>query len=333
MKLILFFTVSLLVGLAYSAPVSSEEDETVVVTPEFFPDEIAVHTFDHDPVKILTPLNALNFEDDEDDESSDSDATTTFVVLADKDDQGKKVYKGLYLLTSGEATKILENGKDAAAANDDTKLVYFAASDGIYVYNAEKKSADKYGSVSDDLIGIAKVNGSDAIYVLSADHFVYKVTENGNKKVKVDPIVDAQQIILDYQNNLFYYTSDKSVYVYVNGEVKKIGGLPEHASYVEILNPAFVFENGAPVIVDNKSYLIYENGTSEAGDFEFQVKPTAYSMEATLIQYYAYNKKVYEYNVLAIILGEVLEELKKFLDDKTDAIQSIATRSRSDLRA
>lgn len=332
MKLLLFFTVSLLAGLVYSAPASSKEDETVVITEEFFPDELAIYTFEHDPVKILTPLNALNFEDD-DDEESDSDSTTSFVVLADKDDQGGKVYKGVYLLTNGQATKILDNGKDAAAANDDTKLVYFAASDGIYVYNDEKKSADKYGSLTDDFIGIAKVNGSDTIYVLSADHVVYKVTEEGTKKEKIDQIVDAQQIILDYENNLYYYTSDKTVYVYVNGEVKKISGLPEHASYVEILNPAFVFENGAPVIVDNKSYLVYENGTSELGEFEFRVKPTAYSMEATLIQYYAYNKKVYEYNILTIIFSEILDELKKYFDDKTDAIQAIATRSRSDLRA
>ncbi|KAH9636363.1 hypothetical protein HF086_002597 [Spodoptera exigua] len=333
MKLILFFTVSLLAGLAYSAPVSSEEDENVVITEEFFPNELAVHTFDYDPVKILTPLNALNFDDDEDDENSDSDATITFVVLGDKDEQGNKVYKGLYLLSNGEAKNILENGRDAAAANDDTKFAYFAASDGIYVYNAETKTANKYGSLSDDLIGIAKVNGSDVIYVLSADHILYKVTEDGTKKEKIDQVVDAQQIILDYQNNLYYYTSDKSIYVYVNGEVKKIEGLPENPSYVEILNPAFVFENGVPAVIDNKSYLIYENGTSEVGDFEFQVRPTAYSMEATLIQYYAYNKKVYEYNVLSIILGDMLSELKKFLDDKTDDIQSIATRSRSDLRA
>ncbi|KAJ8708117.1 hypothetical protein PYW08_010483 [Mythimna loreyi] len=341
MKLLVFFTASLLAGLAYSAPASdnviaeSLNKDTLTITEDFFPDSLAVYTADHDIVKILTPLNALNFEDDTDedtDEGSDSD-TVTFIVLADVQENGNKVDQGLYRLKNGQSTKLLDNGRDAAASNDDTKTAYFAASDGIYSYNAAENKAEKYGTVTDDLISIAKVNGSDVIYALTAANVLLKVTEEGTKKEVVDKVVNAQEIILDYQNNLYYYTNDKTVYVLVGDEVRKIEGLPANPSYLNIINPPFVIENGVPVIVDNKSYIVYENGTSETGDIEFVVRPSAYSMEATLIQYYGYNKKVYEYNILSIILGEVLSEFKSFLDDMTDTIQSIATRSRSDLRA
>lgn len=334
MKLLIFFTASLLVGLACSAP-TSNDDETLVVTTSFFPNSVAIYTAEHDIVKILAPLNALNFEDDEDDENdagTDSE-TLLFIVQADINEKGERVDQGLYMLKNGNATKLLDYGRDATAANDDTKTAYFAAKDGIYSYNATKNTAEKYGTVTDDLISIAKVNGSDVIYVLTADFVLYKVTEEGTKKELVDKVVKAKEIILDYQNNLYYSTTEKEVYVLVGDEVKKIEGLPANPTSVNIINPPFVIENAVPVIVDNRSYLAYENGTSEIGTIEFQVKPTAYSLEASLLIYTAYDKKVYEYNLLNIIFGEILSEFKSFLTDKSDSIQSIATRSRSDLRA
>lgn len=342
MKLLIFFTASLLAVSVYSAPTSdtavaqapASNDDILTITEEFFPDSLAVYTAEHDIVKILTPLNALNFGDDADeDESSEGsdDDSVIFIVLADIQENGDKVDQGLFMVKNGHATKLLDNGRDAAAANDDTKTAYFATKDGIYSYNAAENKAEKYGTLTDDLISIAKVNGSDIIYALTADNVLYKVTEQGTKKEIVDKVIKAKEIILDYQNNLYYYTSEKDVYVLVGDEVKKIEGLPANPSYVNIINPPFVIENGVPVIIDNKSYIAYENGTSELGEIEFVVKPSAYSMEATLIQYYGYNKKVYEYNILALVLGELLSELKSFLEDKSDAIQSIATRSRGEL--
>lgn len=339
MKLLIFFTASLLAGLAYSAPasdvpVAAAAADILTITEEFFPDSLAVYTAEHNIVKILTPLNALNFDDDEDDDDETSDSeSVTFIVLADVNDKGERVDQGLYYLKKGQAIKLLDHGRDSAAANDDSKTAYFAANDGIYVYNAEKNTAEKYGTLTDDLIGIAKLNGSDAIYVLTANNVVYKVTEAGTKKELVDKVVNAKEIILDYQNNLYYYNNENEVFVLVGDEVKKVEGLPANPGSVTIINPPFVIENGVPVIVDNKAYVAYENGTSEYSEIDLAVKPSAYSMEATLIQYFAYNKKVYEYNVLEILLGDVLKDLKGFLDDKSDSIQSIATKSRSDLRA
>lgn len=341
MKLLTFFTVSLLVGLAYTAPTSNgtesskDDDENIVVTKEFFDDQFAIYTAEHDIVNILLPLNSLNFDDDTDDEESDSSFNTIFFVLADTEN-GQRVDKGLYIRKKGVVTKLLDNGREASAANDDTKTAYFAASDGIYVYNDKENKAEKYGTLNDDIIGIAKVNGSDVIYILTNDHFIYKVTEEGTKKERVHGIEDAQQIVLDYENNLYYYTSDKKVYVHLPEGCKRIEGLPEQASYVHLLKPPFIIEDGIPIVFDYKTYIGYVNGSSEESDFELQARPTAYSIEATLINYYAYNKKIYEYNVLVLLMSEFLDQLKEvkdLLSSKADEISEIATRSRSDLRA
>jgi len=244
-----------------------------------------------------------------------------------------KEYKGLSIIKNKHVKKILETGTDAAAANDDTKTAYFGATDGLYVYNDKENTAEKYGSVTDSIISIAKANGSDIIYILTDKKELYKVTEQGTKKEKIDDVVGAQQIVLDYSNNLYYYNAEKQPFVINENGVKKIEGLPANPTSLNLLKPPFVIEEGVPIVIDNKSYLIYVNGSSELTDFEFVVQPTAYAMEATLIQYYAYNKNIYEYNLLTIILGGLLEELKSFLNDKSDQIESIATRSRNDLVA
>ncbi|KAJ8708118.1 hypothetical protein PYW08_010484 [Mythimna loreyi] len=317
MKLLVFFTASLLAGLAYSAQIS-DHNRTLprphpsgpppsfppAISEKFFLDSQAVYTADHDIVKILTPLNAIN---------SDS-GIVTFIVLADVQENGDKVDQGLYRLKDGQATKLLDNGRDAAASNVDTKTAYFAASDGIYSYNAAENKAEKYGTVTDDLISIAKVNGSDVIYALTAANVLLKVTEEGTKKEVVDKVVNAQEIILDRQNNLYFYTGDKTVYVLVGDEVRKIEGLPANPSYLNIINPPFVLKNGVPVIVDNKSYIAYENGKSKLGIIDFAVRPTAYSIEATFIQYYGYNKKVYEYAIIPkeLIVGLVTDIVSFF---------------------
>ncbi|KAJ0170591.1 hypothetical protein K1T71_013962 [Dendrolimus kikuchii] len=319
----------LLLANTLAAPTS--DDDKVVIDKDFFIDEISVYTAEHDIVSIMVPLNALNFEDNSDDEETDSDVIA-FFVLADINN-GVKDYKGLYMLKAGQAIKLLDQGTDAIAANDDTKNAYFSAKDGIYVYNGQENKTEKYGTITDNLIGIVKENGTGVIYVITNDHVLYKVTEEGTKKEKVDNVIDAQEIVLDFSNNLYYYGADKKPYVLTSDGKKEITGLPENPSSVKLIRPPFIIEDGVPFLVDDKLYVIYANGTSEITEFEVQTKPTAYAPEATLIQYYAYNKKIYEYNLLALLIGELLNELKEFLEEKNDAIQSIATRARTDLKA
>ncbi|XP_038217311.1 uncharacterized protein LOC119836128 [Zerene cesonia] len=327
------FAAVLLLGLVYGAPTS--DDEHLTITSEYYAESLVVYKGNHDIVSILVPLNSLNFDEDESSESDESESEiTVFFAEADIDENGKRVDQGLYVLKNGKAKKILENGRDAAASGDSSKTVYLAASDGIYVYNQEDNTAVKYGSVSDSIIGIAQEVESDVLYILTEDNTVYKVTDNGNNKAKIDDIVNAQQIVLDYSNNLYFYTPDKKVHVYTSESVKDIGGLPENPSKITLVKPPILLDSGIPVVVDTASYIIYENGTTEdyGIDFESNTVPTAYGMEAALIQYYAHNKKIYEYNILAMVLGSILDELKSFLNDKTENIQNIATQKRKDLR-
>ncbi|CAB3254639.1 unnamed protein product [Arctia plantaginis] len=291
-----------------------------------------VYNASYDVVNLLLPLNALNFDDDTDDEddASEDPMSVLFFVLADNVD-GKRVDQGLYIRKKGEVTKLLDNGRDAAAANDDTKTAYFGAQDGIYAYNDKENKAEKYGTITDSIISIAKVNGSDIIYILTDDHILYKVTEAGTTKAKIEGAVNAQKIVLDYENNLYYYTDEKKVYVVGDDGIKQITGLPEDPSYIELLKPPFVLDNGVPVVVNDLAYIAYPNATSETSEFGFETKPSAYAPEATLIQYYAYNKKIYEYNILTLLTTIVSSEMQSYLEGKAETISEIATRSRSDL--
>ncbi|KOB77634.1 Uncharacterized protein OBRU01_03138 [Operophtera brumata] len=328
--------IALCVALVASAPTSnssnessSEEDNKLNITEEFFPDEFKIHTADNEIIKLLYPLNSLNFNEDADEiDTEDEDSKIIFFVEADITNGVE--YKGLSVFKKNKTTKILPTGTSAAADSDDSKTAYFGATDGLYKYNEKENTAEKYGPITDSIIDIAKVNSSDIIYILTDKNELFKVTEDGTKKDKIADVVGAKQIILDYSSNLYYYDGDKKVYVVSADGVKKIEGLPSDPTYINLLNPAFVIEDAIPIVLDNNAYIIYANGSSKLSDVEFTVKPSAYSMEATLIQYYAYNKSIYEYNILSIVLGDALEEIRTFLNENKSEIETIATRSRTD---
>lgn len=319
---------ALFVALAASAPTSNEtsskDDDILVINDNFFPDELKIYTAEYDIISILYPLNNLNFDEDDDDSSDDEVDSVVFFVEADLDNGVE--YKGLSVKINNVTTKILPTGTSAAADTDNSKIVYFGATDGLYVYNEKENTAEKYGSITDSIIDIVRTNGTEIIYILTDKNEIFKISENGTKKDKVD-IVGAKQIDLDNSNNLYYSTEDKKLYVVTEDGTKEIEGLPSDPSYIKLLRPPFIIEDGVPVIVDNKAYVIYSNGSSSYSEIDFVVKPSAFSMEATLIQYYAYNKSIYEYNILELILGEILEDLKAFFEDKQTEIQALSTRS------
>ncbi|XP_072933703.1 uncharacterized protein [Epargyreus clarus] len=294
MKLFSNFGLLLLVGITFAAPPKSADDETVVVTKDYFPDSFVKYKSQHDIVKIILPLNlnTINLEEISED-------ITFFFVEADINGDDL-TYHGLYLFKDNKATKLLENGRDAGASSwrGTSKQVILAAQDGLYEYKAETKEAVKYGSVTDNIVGIAVNDTADIIYILTEDHEVYKVTDGGNAKTKVEEVVNAKEIILDYYNNLYFYGDDKEPYVLTADGVKKIKGLPSHPSKVKLVKTSFIIDDGVPFIADNVAYMIFANGNSKPIGFEFEPKaiPTAFGMEGSLIQYFGYNKKIYEFN-------------------------------------
>lgn len=319
----------LFVGLACSGPISNEDTDTLVIDENFFPDTLAIYTSQNDIVDIFVPLNSLNFEADENPDSNGTDEIILFFV---EEDLASGEDKGLFIRKGTEITKLLNTGRDIAATNGNDKKVYFAASDGIYVYNAKDNKAEKYGTVTDDLINIAIDNTSDVIYILTKNKELFKVTDDGEKQVKISDVSNAEQIVMDYENNLYFRTTDKDVYAINEGGVKKLEGLPENSNKLTLLRPPFVIDGGVPLVVDDKAFIIYANGTVEKTEFQIKAKPTAFSMEGTLIHYYAYKKKIYEYNILTILFSEVFNQLGDYLNAKKDDIQTISTRPRSSFR-
>ncbi|XP_050358127.1 uncharacterized protein LOC126778530 [Nymphalis io] len=336
MRIVTAFTVLSLILCVFGAPTSDNgDDENLVITKSMFRTEYIKYEAEHEIVNLLLPINSLNFDEDDSSESnSSSNETDTEIILffveADIDSNGNRVDQGLYVLKDEKATKLLEHGRDAAASGDNSQLIFFGAEDGIYVYNRKNNSADKYGTVDDNIIGIAKEKTGDVIYILTANHELFNVSNDGKTKVKLDDVVNAKQIVLDYSNNIYFYSDDKKAYVRTADGVKKIEGLPENPTSVNLIKPPFTLEDSVPFIVDNTVYIIYANGTSEHAGIEFKpkAKPSAYAPEATLLQYYAYEKKIYEYNVLTMFLSTMFEELKSFLHKKNGDIRALASKSR-----
>lgn len=331
MKTIVSLIAVLLVGACVAAPASEkDDDEPLIISRDFYIKDFIKYSAEHDIVKVVIPLNSINFDESESSEENSSEEADVllFFVEADIDENGDRVYKGLYSLKDGKAKKVLENGRDIAASADDSKLVFFGASDGIYVYNSEDDSAVKYGSVEDDIVGIAKEKTGEVIYILTNDHIVYKVSENGTKKEKLEDVVNAKQIVLDFSDNLYFLSDDKVPHVRNAEGVKQIEGLPENSSYLQLVRPPFILDDGVLFVADKSVYIIYANGTSENSGFEIKsdARPSAYAPDGALIQFYAHDKKIYEYNVLKLILGEVLQELKEFFSDKTEDIRELAKK-------
>ncbi|XP_041985973.1 uncharacterized protein LOC121738152 [Aricia agestis] len=311
----------LFVGCVAANPIADDDKKPIVIDERFYPKEWEVYKSDHDIVSILVPLNSINFEEDTPDEKESN--VVMFFSEADIVD-GKRVDKGVYVFQNKVATKVLDNGRDMAASGDDSRLVFIAASDGLYVYKEETKTAEKYGTINDDIIGLAKDKSGDVIYILTANKEVYKVTDDGKAKEKI--LDKADQIVLDYESNL-YYTSDNKVYV-LKGNDKKEINIPQGA--VTLIKPPYVLDEGVPCVVDDKAYIVYPNGTSEVYGVEFKpnFKPTAYAMEAALLQYHAHDKAIYEYNLVKVI-EENIVSLDSVFGDKKSELRSIATSKKT----
>lgn len=327
MRLLASLVVFALIGLLAADPTpTSRKSDLLVVTKDWFNKNPVpvLYTAEYDIVKIAVPLNSLNFEED-----LFVSKMLLFFVEADVQADGSKVYKGLYVLKDRKVTKVLENGRDIAAVRGPGKEVYFGATDGIYVYNPTTNAAEKYGTLTDSIRSIEVSQDGDVLYILTDDNEVYKVTDNGTKKVKVQEIEDAKEILVDYADRVYFYSDDKQPWVYAEGEdVKKIEGLPEIKGEVKLVRPPFVLREGVVFVANNQVYLIRSNGESDLLPIEFspEALPTASAPEAALAQYYALDKKLYEYNVLNLFANNALDSLDDYFNKRTTQIRAISSK-------
>lgn len=327
MRLLAPLVVFALIGLLAADPTPPfPKSDLLVVTKDWFNKNPVpvLYTAEYDIVKIAVPLNSLNFEED-----LFVSKMLLFFVEADVQADGSKVYKGLYVLKDRKVTKVLDNGRDIAAVRGPGKEVYFGATDGIYVYNPTTNSAEKYGTLTDSIRSIEVSQDGDVLYILTDDNEVYKVTDNGTKKVKVQEIEDAKEILVDYADRVYFYSDDKQPWVYAEGEdVKKIEGLPEIKGEVKLVRPPFVLREGVVFVANNQVYLIRSNGESDLLPIEFspEALPTASAPEAALAQYYALDKKLYEYNVLNLFANNALDSLDDYFNKRTTQIRAISSK-------
>ncbi|KPJ16153.1 hypothetical protein RR48_01750 [Papilio machaon] len=297
MQLQIAFTLSLL--LTTKTDPNSEEIDKLIITNDIYPEEYSIYTSKYEIVNIIVPLNQLNYGD------NPGSKYIFFFVEADQDEFGTIREKGLYIFKDGSPIKLLDNGRDVAAAADESNVAFIAAGDGLYLYNNEMVSLYKYDSISESLIGIAKPTQSDIIYILTEDKEVFIVSGIDDRKEKVKEIINAEQIILDYNNNLYYLDANTQVYLYDFLSVTKIEGLPDYAFSARLLKPPVTTQDFVPYVVDGELYCINAKGYAELFDkveFADNGTPSAYAMEDGVVHYYAINKNIYEFDINDIML-------------------------------
>lgn len=303
----------LLAAPVSAAPASPNAPAITIggITNDIISQSTLLHTANHD----VTGLGVLFGEDKEIEDK------VVFFIESDVNKRGERVDYGLYALTKDPersnrmvTTKLLDNARDITIASL-TEAAYFATKDGIYVYNKKKNSAEKFGSVSDEVISITAENATGVLYYVNKQHQLHKVTERGQKSIIVDEVKNAEQITVDYKGHLYYYTVDKKFYVYDGQNVKLVEGIPSNRNKVWFLRTSVLTGDYSLVNVDGEYYSIYGadasgHAASRGGD---SFVTSAVSFETGLVMYFSVDRKIYELNIIEKVVEGVMEGLSKGL--------------------
>ncbi|XP_063627015.1 uncharacterized protein LOC134798571 [Cydia splendana] len=312
---------SLLASRLSAAPASATASAfaTASSDAEVLSQSTLLHTADHD----VTSLGVLFGEGEEIEDE------VVFFIESDVNERGERVDYGLYALTKDPkskhmvSTKLLDSARDIAVASL-TNAAYFAAKDGIYVYDKKKNSAEKYGSVSDDVISIAAENGTGVLYYLNKQHQLYKVTKGGQKSIIIDAVKNAEQFTLDSKGHLYYYTADKKFYVYDGQSVRPVEGVPSNLNKVWFVSTPLFVEEYCLVNGDDEYYQIWgANATAvSTGSSRGSFAASALSVDTGFVAYFATDRKIYEFNVLTKVVEGLMAELSKGLKSMLENIRS-----------
>lgn len=218
-----------------------------------------------------------------------------FFEEADIDEYGKIHDYGLYVIKNENTTlKIRDSGRDGVLATDGSNVILIGGQDGIYRCNCFKCESNRYGNLTDSIIGIVMENRHRVIYALNEEKVLYKITKRG-KIVTVDKRVqNAQQIVMDRFNNLYYVGADQNVYIVKKKRTKKVKNLEDKSSYLKLLKP-LAYNDVVPIIVQEKMYVIYPNATMKALKIHVP-KGTLLNMEHSGAWFEAYQNKIYAFS-------------------------------------
>lgn len=257
-----------------------------------------------------------------------NDIPSIFFTVSDPKLEGGSC---IYVLQGLAPYELLEGGRDSTADYGDGNGIYFGASDGLYKYNHETISAKRYGAFRDNILQLQKANGSDAIYILTADYKIYVIEKNGTVKSRVSSIICALEFVLDTSNNIYYiHCIDKGLHiVYANGDVPCItASVVDDFREIKLIRPAFIMEKCVPFFGDGRLYLLFSNGTSEKKDLVLKEQPSAFSVDATLYLVVAIDGNIYEFNVMDVILRSLFGVFDEWPKDVTRIVTYIMETAR-----
>ncbi|XP_045507750.1 uncharacterized protein LOC123703703 [Colias croceus] len=265
-----------------------------------FSEEQVIFTTNHNITKLLVPADGISY-------IQHSDIPSIFFTVHDKNLEGEHC---IYVLEGLAAYEILEGGRDSTSDYGSDKAIYFGAKDGVYVYDAASLSAKKFGPFRDDIVQIQKANGSDIIFYLTTQNRIYKLEKHGMVRTKITSIICALEFVLDTSNNIYYLACEDKLprVVTPNGDlISFFSSVTGDFSDVKLLRPAFIMDSCVPFFADDVLYIMYSNGTSEKKDFHIKEKPSAFSIDSMLYVVAAINGKIYEFNVLEMLLKSMFK--------------------------
>ncbi|KPJ01195.1 hypothetical protein RR46_03066 [Papilio xuthus] len=240
----------------------------------------------------------------------------------------------IYVLEGLAAYEVLEGGRDSTADYSSDKSVYFGAKDGVYIYDGNTLSARKYGPYNDDILQLQKANNTDAIFILNSERKIYKIEKNGTVKIKIQSILCALEFVLDTSNNIYYIACDDRmphIARHDGSYISYVTTVSENFKEIKLLRPAFIMDKCVPFFADGGLYILHANGTSEKKDFYIRERPTAYSIDATLYLVAALNGKIYEFNVMEVLLKSMFGVVSHWPSDVTKIIMSIVETAKDNV--
>lgn len=288
-----------------------------------FKDDQIIFSSNFNITSILVPADGTKYL-----QAESSDIPSIFFTVADAKLEGGSC---IYVLEGFAAYEILEGGRDSTADYSNDKSIFFGAKDGIYIYHADSLSAKKYGPFRDDIIQLQKANGTDIIYILNSERKLYRMEKNATIRTRIQSVGCAVEFVLDTSNNIYYVgCGDRMPHIIkADGNVLSLtASVIEEFRHIKLLRPAFIMDNCIPFFGDGSLFLLYSNGTYEKKDFQITERPSAFSVDAALYLVAALNGKIYEFNVMEVLLRSMFGVSSEWPRDVTKIIMSVIETAR-----
>ncbi|VVC96220.1 unnamed protein product [Leptidea sinapis] len=288
-----------------------------------FRDDLVIFTSNHNITKLLVPADGVSFV-----RNDNSDLPAIFFTIKDKNLDGEHC---IYVLEGLAAYEILEGGRDSTADYGPDKTVYFGAKDGVYKYDPDSLSAKKFGLFRDDIIQIQKANGEDVIYYLTVNYKLFKLENNGVLRTRIEVVTCALEFVLDTSNNIYYLACEDGLPRIVSNQGLLLSFTPtlyDDFKDVKLLRPAFIMERSVLFFADGFFYMLYVNGTTAKRDFFIDEKPTAFSIDAALYLVAAVEGKIFEFNVMEVLLKSIFHVSNAWPNDLTKIMMPIIENSK-----